>query len=40
MWGLIENADRWVIIVKNALLIGCSNFSALNDKDKIYKSTC
>jgi hypothetical protein len=40
MWGLIENANRWMIIVKNALLIGCSNFSALNDLDKIYKSTC
>jgi hypothetical protein len=26
--------------VKNALLIGCSNFSALNDLDKICKSTC
>jgi hypothetical protein len=30
----------WVIIVRNALLIGCSNFSALNDLDKIRKSTC
>jgi hypothetical protein len=26
------------VIVKNALLIGCSNFSALNDLDKICKS--
>ena len=25
---------------ENALLIDCSNFSALNDLDKICKSTC
>jgi hypothetical protein len=29
-----------VIIVENALLIGCSNFSALNDLNKICKLTC